>query len=105
MTGSRKFPVAEFEFGFGSLVLGTVGTTTEKIEVGYMNRRPSARNNGSRTVSAILWPELAAVLESSSTLMLFYPCLLASNLYLMLDVWHCTKHYTMLPPRTKGGLP
>ncbi|KAJ6701474.1 TRICHOTHECENE 3-O-ACETYLTRANSFERASE [Salix koriyanagi] len=66
LSSGRRFPVAELDFGFGGPVLGTVCTTVEKIGVGYMNQRPSARNDGSWTVSAILWPELAAALESDS---------------------------------------
>lgn len=66
LSSGRRFPVAELDFGFGGPVLGTVCTTVEKIGVGYMNQRPSARNDGSWTVSAILWPELAAALEADS---------------------------------------
>ncbi|KAF8376945.1 hypothetical protein HHK36_030316 [Tetracentron sinense] len=66
LSSGRVFPVAELEFGFGPPVLGTVCTTIEKIGVGYMNQRPSARGDGSWVVSAILWPELAAALESDS---------------------------------------
>ncbi|EEF42506.1 transferase, putative [Ricinus communis] len=64
LSSGRRFPVAELNFGFGSPVLGTVCSTIEKIGVGYFNQRPSAQNDGSWTVSAILWPELAAALES-----------------------------------------
>lgn len=66
LSSGRRFPVAELDFGFGSPVLGTVCSTIEKIAVGYMNQRPSARSDGSWTVSAIIWPELAAALESDS---------------------------------------
>ncbi|KAL6985553.1 hypothetical protein U1Q18_018929 [Sarracenia purpurea var. burkii] len=66
VSSGRTFPVAELDFGFGSPVLGTVCSTIEKIGVGYINQRPSARGDGSWTVSAILWPELAAALESDS---------------------------------------
>ncbi|CAK7355917.1 unnamed protein product [Dovyalis caffra] len=72
LSSGRRFPVAELDFGFGSPVLGTVCTTIEKIGVSYMNQRPSARNDGSWTVSAILCPELAAALESDS---IFQPML------------------------------
>nr|DAD24936.1 TPA_asm: hypothetical protein HUJ06_026400 [Nelumbo nucifera] len=64
LSSGRRFPVAEMNFGFGPPVLGTVCTTVEKIGVGYMNQRPSARGDGSWVVSAILWPELADALES-----------------------------------------
>ncbi|KAF5735238.1 transferase family protein [Tripterygium wilfordii] len=66
LSSGRRFPVSEVDFGFGSPVLGTVCSTIERIGVGYMNQRPSARDDGSWTVSAILWPELAAALESDS---------------------------------------
>ncbi|GFZ16256.1 HXXXD-type acyl-transferase family protein [Actinidia rufa] len=66
VSSGRRFPVAEIDFGFGSPVLGTVCSTIERIGVGYINQRPSARGDGSWTVSAILWPELAAALESDS---------------------------------------
>ncbi|KAK9276013.1 hypothetical protein L1049_005544 [Liquidambar formosana] len=66
LSSGRRFPVAELDFGFGSPVLGTVCSTIEKIGVGYINQRPSARGDGSWTVSAILWPELALALESDS---------------------------------------
>ncbi|XVF00002.1 hypothetical protein REPUB_Repub03eG0248700 [Reevesia pubescens] len=68
ISSGRRFPVAELDFGFGSPVLGTVSSTIEKSGVGYMNQRPSARGDGSWVVSAILWPELAAALESDSVL-------------------------------------
>ncbi|KAF4377936.1 hypothetical protein F8388_018537 [Cannabis sativa] len=64
LSSGRRFPVAELDFGFGSPVLGTVCSTVEKIGVAYMNQRPSATGDGSWTVSAILWPEFASVLES-----------------------------------------
>ncbi|PON47550.1 Transferase [Parasponia andersonii] len=64
LSSGRRFPVAELDFGFGSPVLGTVCSTIEKIGVAYLNQRPSASGNGSWTVSAILWPELASALES-----------------------------------------
>ncbi|GAV56516.1 Transferase domain-containing protein [Cephalotus follicularis] len=66
VSSGRRFPVAELDFGFGSPVLGTACSTIERIGVGYMNQRQSARGDGSWTVSAILWPELAAALESDS---------------------------------------
>ncbi|GKV10528.1 hypothetical protein SLEP1_g21877 [Rubroshorea leprosula] len=66
LSSGRRFPVAELDFGFGSPVLGTVYSTVERIGVGYLNQRQSARNDGSWTISAILWPELAAALESDS---------------------------------------
>lgn len=66
VSSGRRFPVVELDFGFGSPVLGTVCSTIERIGVGYMNQRPSARGDGSWTVSAILWPELVAALESDS---------------------------------------
>ncbi|KDP28072.1 hypothetical protein JCGZ_19480 [Jatropha curcas] len=64
LSSGRRFPVAEINFGFGSPVLGTVCSTIQKIGVGYMNQRSSAQGDGSWTISAILWPELAATLES-----------------------------------------
>ncbi|PKI44046.1 hypothetical protein CRG98_035576 [Punica granatum] len=64
LSSGRRFPVAELDFGFGSPILGTVCSTIERIGVAYMNQRPSARNDGSWTLSAIIWPKLAAVLES-----------------------------------------
>ncbi|KAL6178726.1 hypothetical protein ACLB2K_050244 [Fragaria x ananassa] len=66
LSSGRMFPVAELDFGFGSPVLGTVCSTIEKIGVAYMNQRPSAKGDGSWTMSCILWPELAAALESDS---------------------------------------
>ncbi|KAL6183797.1 hypothetical protein ACLB2K_045208 [Fragaria x ananassa] len=66
LSSGRMFPVAELDFGFGSPVLGTVCSTIEKIGVAYMNQRPSATGDGSWTMSCILWPELAAALESDS---------------------------------------
>lgn len=66
LSSGRKFPVSELDFGFGSPVLGTVCSTVEKLGVAYLNQRPSAYGNGSWTVSAILWPELASALESDS---------------------------------------
>ncbi|XP_022931268.1 fatty alcohol:caffeoyl-CoA acyltransferase [Cucurbita moschata] len=66
VSSGRKFPVAELDFGFGSPVLGTVGSTIERIGVSYLNQRPSAKGDGSWTVSAILEPELAAALELDS---------------------------------------
>lgn len=64
LSSGRRFPVRQLDFGFGSPVLGTVCSTIERIGVAYMNQRPSARGDGSWTVSAILWPQLAAALES-----------------------------------------
>ncbi|KAK9928295.1 hypothetical protein M0R45_025438 [Rubus argutus] len=66
LSSGRMFPVAELDFAFGSPVLGTVCSTVERIGVAYMNQRPSAKGDGSWTVSCILWPELAAALESDS---------------------------------------
>ncbi|XVE57247.1 hypothetical protein DITRI_Ditri04bG0076300 [Diplodiscus trichospermus] len=68
LSSGRGFPVTELDFGFGSPVLGTVSSIIEKSGVGYMNQRQSARSDGSWIVSAILWPELAAALESDSVL-------------------------------------
>ena len=66
LSSGRRFPVAEVDFGLGSPVLGTVCSTIERIGVAYLNQRPSARGDGSWTISAILWPELAAALESDT---------------------------------------
>ncbi|XP_058190121.1 coniferyl alcohol acyltransferase [Rhododendron vialii] len=66
VSSGRRFPVTELDFGFGSPALGTVCSTIQRIGVGYVNQRPSARGDGSWTVSAIIWPELAAALESDS---------------------------------------
>ncbi|KAF2308959.1 hypothetical protein GH714_025994 [Hevea brasiliensis] len=66
VSSGRRFPVSELNFGFGSPVLGTVCSTIEKIGVAYMNQRPSALGDGSWTVSAIIWPELASALESDN---------------------------------------
>ncbi|KAJ4829446.1 hypothetical protein Tsubulata_006643 [Turnera subulata] len=66
LSSGRRFPVSELDFGFGRPVLGTVCSTIEKVGVGYINQRPSGRNDGSWTVSAILWPQLVAALESDS---------------------------------------
>ncbi|XP_054793504.1 coniferyl alcohol acyltransferase-like [Prosopis cineraria] len=63
VSSGRRFPVTEVDFGFGSPVLGTVYTSVERVGVGYMNQRQSGSSDGSWTVSAILWPELAAALE------------------------------------------
>ncbi|RVX02066.1 Spermidine hydroxycinnamoyl transferase [Vitis vinifera] len=68
VSSGRRFPVSELDFGFGTPVLGTVCSTIERLGVGYINQRQSARGDGSWTVSAILWPELAAALESDSIL-------------------------------------
>ncbi|KAE9596863.1 hypothetical protein Lal_00007422 [Lupinus albus] len=57
VSSGRRFPVTEVDFGFGSPLLGTVYTSIE---------RPSAMGDGSWTVSAILWPKLAAALEDDS---------------------------------------
>lgn len=64
VSSGRRFPVSEVDFGFGSPLLGTVYTSVERIGVGYMNQRQSGSGDGSWTVSAILWPELAAALEA-----------------------------------------
>ncbi|KAL1315873.1 coniferyl alcohol acyltransferase-like [Arachis hypogaea] len=64
VSSGRRFPITEIDFGFGTPLIGTVYTSIEKIGVGYMNQRQSAKGDGSWTVSAILWPELAAALES-----------------------------------------
>ncbi|XP_019091073.1 PREDICTED: vinorine synthase-like [Camelina sativa] len=66
LSSGRRFPVAELDFGFGAPFLGTVCSTVEKIGVGYLNQRPSACNDGSWSVSAIVWPELAEAFESDS---------------------------------------
>lgn len=68
ISSGRRFPVAELDFGFGSPMLGTVSSTIKNSGVGYMNQRPSARGDGSWVISAILWPQLAAALESDSVL-------------------------------------
>ncbi|KAL2472258.1 HXXXD-type acyl-transferase family protein [Abeliophyllum distichum] len=64
VSSGRSFPVAELDFGFGSPVLGTACSTIERVGVGYINQRESARRDGSWTVSAILWPEMVKALES-----------------------------------------
>lgn len=64
ISSGRRFPVAELDFGFGSPVLGTSCSTIERLGVGYINQRQSARGDGSWTVSAILWPEMVEALES-----------------------------------------
>lgn len=66
VSSGRRFPVAELDFGFGKPVLGSTYTSIQRIGVGYMNQRESAKRDGSWTVSAILWPELAAALEKDS---------------------------------------
>ncbi|KAE9446306.1 hypothetical protein C3L33_21794, partial [Rhododendron williamsianum] len=66
VSSGRRFLVAELDFGFGSPARGTVCSAIQRIGVGYVNQRPSARGDGSWTVSAIIWPELAAALESDS---------------------------------------
>lgn len=66
VSSGRRFPVAELNFGFGTPVLGTQFSSIERIGVGYMNQRQSAKSDGSWTVSAILWPQLAAALEADS---------------------------------------
>nr|GMC96570.1 anthranilate N-benzoyltransferase protein 1 [Ipomoea batatas] len=80
VSSGRRFPVGALDFGFGSPVLGTVCSTIERIGVGYMNQRPSGRGDGSWTVSAILWPEMVAALESHSDC-IFQP-ITAHNLHL-----------------------
>lgn len=64
VSSGQRFPVSELDFGFGSPVLGTVCSTIEKIGVGYINQRPSAKGDGSWIVSVILCPEMVAALES-----------------------------------------
>lgn len=64
VSSGRRFPVGELDFGFGNPVLGTVCTTIEKIGVGYVNQRESAKGDGSWIVSAILWPQLVDALEN-----------------------------------------
>ncbi|VFQ63534.1 unnamed protein product [Cuscuta campestris] len=64
VSSARRFPVAQLDFGFGGPVLGTVCTTAENIGVGYVSQRESALGDGSWTVSAVLWPEMVAALES-----------------------------------------
>ncbi|KAL3498111.1 hypothetical protein ACH5RR_040843 [Cinchona calisaya] len=64
VSSGGRFPVAELDFGFGNPILGTVYSTIERIGVGYMNQRPSAKCDGSWIVSTILWPEMVAELES-----------------------------------------
>ncbi|XP_010519084.2 PREDICTED: anthranilate N-benzoyltransferase protein 1 [Tarenaya hassleriana] len=66
LSSGRRFPVAELDFGFGAPLLGTVCSTVKNIGVCYLNQRPSAWSNGSWTISAIVWPELAAALESDT---------------------------------------
>ncbi|KAJ4729121.1 HXXXD-type acyl-transferase family protein [Melia azedarach] len=66
VSSGRRFPVAELDFGFGNPVLGAVSSTVERVGVGYINQRASAKSDGSWTVSAILWPELVTALESDS---------------------------------------
>ncbi|XP_061359892.1 coniferyl alcohol acyltransferase [Gastrolobium bilobum] len=78
VSSGRRFPVTEVDFGFGTPLLGTVYTSIEKIGVGYMNQRPSAKGDGSWTVSAILWPELASALKDDP---IFQP-MSAANLQL-----------------------
>ncbi|KAI4314590.1 hypothetical protein L6164_027480 [Bauhinia variegata] len=64
LSSGRRFPVSQVDFGFGSPLLGTVYTSIERSGVGYINQRQSASDDGSWTLSAILWPELAAALET-----------------------------------------
>lgn len=64
ISSGRRFPVAELDFGFGGPVLGTACSTIERLGVGYINQRQSARGDGSWTVSVILWPEMVEALES-----------------------------------------
>ncbi|KAK7252568.1 hypothetical protein RIF29_36615 [Crotalaria pallida] len=78
VSSGRRFPVTEVDFGFGSPLLGTVYTSIGKSGVGYMNQRASAKGDGSWTLSAILWPKLAAALEDDS---IFQP-MSASHLHL-----------------------
>ena len=68
LSSGRRFPVTELDFGFGAPVLGTACSTIERLGVGYINQRQSANGDGSWIMSAILWPELAAALESDSIL-------------------------------------
>ncbi|KAM7277025.1 hypothetical protein ACFE04_018891 [Oxalis oulophora] len=68
LSSGRRFPITELDFGFGSPTLGTVCSTIERIGVGYMNQRESAKGDGSWTVSTILWPKLATALESDCVL-------------------------------------
>ncbi|KAK7307385.1 hypothetical protein VNO77_40399 [Canavalia gladiata] len=63
VSSGQRFPVTELDFGFGSPLLGTVYTSIQRVGVGYMNQRLSAKGDGSWTVSAILWPELEAALQ------------------------------------------
>lgn len=63
VSSGQRFPVTEVDFGFGTPLLGTVYTSIQRVGVGYMNQRLSAKADGSWTVSAILWPELEAALQ------------------------------------------
>ncbi|XP_027362287.1 omega-hydroxypalmitate O-feruloyl transferase [Abrus precatorius] len=60
VSSGQRFPITEVDFGFGTPLLGTVYTSIERVGVGYMNQRLSAKGDGSWIVSAILWPELEA---------------------------------------------
>ncbi|KZV31715.1 omega-hydroxypalmitate O-feruloyl transferase [Dorcoceras hygrometricum] len=64
VSSGRRFPVSELDFGFGSPVLGTMFSTIERIGVGYINQRESAKGDGSWILSTILWPEMIAALKS-----------------------------------------
>ncbi|KAF2620143.1 hypothetical protein F2Q68_00039738 [Brassica cretica] len=58
------FRTTELDFGFSAPLLGTLCSTVEINRSWYLNRQPSACNVDSWSVSAIVWPELGAALES-----------------------------------------
>ncbi|XP_073042738.1 coniferyl alcohol acyltransferase [Primulina eburnea] len=64
VSSGRRFPVSELDFGFGSPFLGTVFSTIERLGVGYINQRESAKGDGSWILSTILWPEMVEALKS-----------------------------------------
>ncbi|KAF8389346.1 hypothetical protein HHK36_026040 [Tetracentron sinense] len=64
VSSGRELPTTEINFGFGPPVLGTCYSTITRVGSGYMNPQPSARGDGSWVVYAMVWPELAAALES-----------------------------------------
>ncbi|TKY59480.1 Anthranilate N-benzoyltransferase protein 1 [Spatholobus suberectus] len=63
VSSGQRFPVTEVDFGFGTPLQGTVYTSIQRVGVGYMNQRLSAKGDGSWTMSAIFWPELEVAMQ------------------------------------------
>ncbi|XP_068646851.1 coniferyl alcohol acyltransferase [Aristolochia californica] len=64
VSSGQRAAVAEVDFGYGTPVVGTCYSLIPRLGAAYVNPQPSGRGDGSWVVFAILWPELAAALES-----------------------------------------